>query len=188
MAAYFVLGGILVAWALILTFGGMARVKDFPDRSQGRVLMAISAGLAVAAFAALMATTEKEHPKLEAEEKAAQQREAREAVEPGGTQPGHEAGSKQAEGGIVPVVEDEFSIEFPRKQLEAGPYVFDVVNEGKTDHDLAINGPRERAKTPLIKPGDSAKLEVELIPGSYRVICTVPGHEKAGMATVLDVR
>ena len=40
MAVYFVIGAVLVVWALVLTFGGMARVGDFPDRSQGRVLMA----------------------------------------------------------------------------------------------------------------------------------------------------
>jgi uncharacterized cupredoxin-like copper-binding protein len=189
MAVYFVIGAVLVVWALVLTFGGMARVRDFPDKGGGRVLMAVSAGLAIAAFAALMATTEKEHPREEAKEKAAEQAEAREQLAPGGRQAGHEAGAKQAEGGIVTVVEDDFSIELPSgKSLEAGPYALDVVNKGKTDHDLAVQGPGVREKTPLIKPGDSAKLEVELGSGKFTLICTVPGHEEAGMKTDLEVR
>jgi uncharacterized cupredoxin-like copper-binding protein len=176
MTIYFVIGSVLVVWALVLTFGGMARVRDFPDRSGGRVLMAVSAGLAVAAFIAVLSTTEKEHPKEEAKEKAAEEAEAREAR------------AKQGEAQAVDVVEDEFSIKLPGENLEPGPHAFDVVNEGRTDHDLAINGPRVKKKTPLIKPGDSAKLEVELVKGSYRLVCTVPGHEQAGMATVIDVR
>ena len=35
MTVYFVIGAVLVVWALVLTFGGMARVNDFPDRSAG---------------------------------------------------------------------------------------------------------------------------------------------------------
>ena len=42
MAVYFVIGALLVVWALVLTFGGMARVEDFPrpkpgPRADGRV-------------------------------------------------------------------------------------------------------------------------------------------------------
>jgi uncharacterized cupredoxin-like copper-binding protein len=176
MTIYFVIGAVLVVWALVLTFGGMARVRDFPDRSAGRMLMAVSAGLAVAAFIAVVSTTEKEHPKEEAKEKAAEQAEAR------------ETGAKEAESQTVDVAEDEFSIKLPSKELNPGPQVFDVVNQGKTEHDLAINGPQVRKKTPLIKPGSTAKLEVDLVKGSYKLVCTVPGHEQAGMETVVDVR
>ena len=38
MTVYFVIGAVLVVWALVLSFGGMARVRDFPDKSRGRVL------------------------------------------------------------------------------------------------------------------------------------------------------
>jgi uncharacterized cupredoxin-like copper-binding protein len=176
MTVYFVIGSVLVVWALVLTFGGMRRGGDFPDARTGKMLMAVSAGLAVAAFIAVVTTTEKEHPKQEAQEKAEQAANL------------NEGSQKQATAQTVDVAEDEFSIKLPSKNLSAGLYELDVVNNGKTDHDLAINGPEERKKTPLIKPGDSAKLQVNLIKGSYKLVCTVPGHEQAGMETVIDVR
>jgi uncharacterized cupredoxin-like copper-binding protein len=176
MTVYFVIGSVLVAWALVLTFGGMARGADFPDVRAGKMLMAVSAGLAAAAFIAVVATTEKEHPKEEAKAKAAEAAEAR------------EAGQKQGGAQAVDVAEEEFSIKLASKDFKPGPYEFDVVNQGKTDHDLAINGPKTQKKTPLIKPGDSAKLEVDLVKGSYKLICTVPGHAEAGMQEVIDVR
>ena len=140
MAVYFVIGAVIVAWALILSFGGMARVKDFPNKRAGRLLMLVSGGLCLAGFVALMATTEREHPREEAKAEAAEQAEARERLAPGGTAQGQEAGEKQAEGGTIPVTEDEYSIKLPVKTLEAGPYAVDVVNKGKVEHDLQVEG------------------------------------------------
>jgi plastocyanin len=189
MAVYFVIGSVLVAWALVLTIYGMARAREFPDRRTGRLLMGVSAVLAIGAFTALMATTEKERPREEAKLEAAEKAEARERLAPGGRQGGQEAGEKQAEGGIVAVAEDEYSIDLPSgKTLEAGIYAFDVVNKGEIDHDLQVSGPGVQEKTPLIDPGDSAKLEVQLDTGTYELICTVPGHEEQGMKTTLRVR
>ena len=171
MTVYFVIGAVLVVWALVLTFGGMARVKDFPDRSQGRVLMAVSAGLAIAAFAALMATTKKEHPKEEAAEKAAEERAA-------------EAGTE------IEVTEDEYSIKLAGgNTLPEAIVTFNVVNKGKIPHDLAIEGSGGEDKTPLIDPGKRAKLQIQVVSGrAYRLYCTVPGHEQLGMKTEVTVR
>lgn len=191
MAVYFVIGTIFVVWALVLTALGLSR-RDFPaTREAGRAMIAFSGVLFVATVVILLAVTEREHPREEAKAKAAEEAEARKELAPGGREAGHEAGEKQAEGGIVTVVEDEFSIELPSVvggKLEAGPYGFDVVNKGKIPHDLSVTGPGSRGKTPLIRPGDDAKLEVELGPGKFRLICTVPGHEQQGMKTNLTVR
>jgi uncharacterized cupredoxin-like copper-binding protein len=189
MAVYFVLGAFLVAWALILTFGGMARGKDFPDASTGRLLMFGSAGLALAVFIAMIATTEKEHPRLEAKEKAAEEKEAKERASTSGEAQGQEGGQKQKAGGPVLVTEKEYSIQLPAKAFDAGPYGFEVENDGKVPHDLAV----EKAgvvleKTPLIDGGKSAKLEVQLDPAKYKLYCTVPGHEQLGMKTEIEVR
>ena len=52
-------------------------------------------------------------------------------------------------------------------------------------HDLKING----SKTPLIKPGNAAKLAVTFNKkGKYPYLCTVPGHAAAGMKGVFTVR
>jgi uncharacterized cupredoxin-like copper-binding protein len=77
----------------------------------------------------------------------------------------------------VVVKESEFKIAMP-STLTAGKYTFEVENEGKIEHDLAIKG---GPKTKLIQPGGRAELRVTLKPGKYHFYCTVPGHEQAGM-------
>jgi uncharacterized cupredoxin-like copper-binding protein len=84
-----------------------------------------------------------------------------------------------------PVVESEFKIALTSTDLKAGKVTFDVKNDGKIPHDLAIKGMSD--KTKLISPGGSAKLEVTLKPGKYELYCSVPGHEAAGMKVNITV-
>ncbi|MDQ6901136.1 MAG: plastocyanin/azurin family copper-binding protein [Candidatus Dormibacteraeota bacterium] len=43
-------------------------------------------------------------------------------------------------------------------------------------------------KTPNLKPGDQARLKLDLPPGSYVDYCQEPGHESLGMKGALTVR
>ena len=55
-------------------------------------------------------------------------------------------------------------------------------------HNLAIEGPGVSGeKTPTIGPGKTAKLAVELGPGTYELYCAVPGHKQLGMVLKLKV-
>jgi uncharacterized cupredoxin-like copper-binding protein len=189
MAAYYVLGITFVLFALGLTAVGLTREGFPPTRVGGRGIAAGAALIAVSTFTILVLTTDREHPREEAKIAAAEKAQARQQLAPGGRERGQEAGAKQAQGGIVVVSEAEYSVKLPSgTKLEAGPYAFDVVNKGKIEHDLAVEGGSVREKTPLIKPGDDEKLEVHLTPGKYKLYCTVPGHEQLGMKTELDVR
>ena len=85
----------------------------------------------------------------------------------------------------VQVSETEFKIALPSTELKAGEITFDVKNDGKIAHDLAIKETGD--KTPLIQPGESAKLTVTLKPGTYELFCSVPGHEEAGMKISITV-
>jgi uncharacterized cupredoxin-like copper-binding protein len=80
--------------------------------------------------------------------------------------------------------ETEFKIALKSTELKAGKITFDVKNDGKIPHDLAIKGGE---KTKLIQPGGSAQLTVTLKPGKYHLYCTVPGHEQAGMKVDITV-
>jgi len=79
----------------------------------------------------------------------------------------------------VKVTETEFKIALASTNLKAGKITFGVKNDGKIQHDLAIEGISE--KTKLISPGGSAQLTVTLEPGNYELYCSVAGHKQAGM-------
>jgi len=88
----------------------------------------------------------------------------------------------------VPVAEVEFKIELPSTNLSPGAYTFDLTNKGHVGHDLVFNGPGvSNEKTPVIDPGKTAKLTVDLKSGTYDVYCSVPGHKQAGMDVKVKV-
>jgi uncharacterized cupredoxin-like copper-binding protein len=87
----------------------------------------------------------------------------------------------------VQASETEFKITLPKSTLAAGSYAFDVKNDGKIDHDFVVQGNGVDERTPIIHPGDSATLNVDLKPGTYDVYCSVPGHKQAGMDLKLTV-
>lgn len=85
---------------------------------------------------------------------------------------------------VIAVVLNDFAITGDLNALE-GQVILQVTNYGGTTHNLTMeNGPA----TPDLIPGDSATLNLgELTAGSYRLICTKPGHESAGMSVILTV-
>ena len=88
----------------------------------------------------------------------------------------------------VAVTEVEFKIELPTTTFSPGTYTFDLTNKGHVGHDLVFNGPGvNNEKTPVIDPGKTAKLTVELKSGTYDVYCSVPGHKQAGMDVKVKV-
>jgi uncharacterized cupredoxin-like copper-binding protein len=173
MTAFYVMGIVLVVWALSLSAVGLLR-GDFPPTGEiGRALMAVSALLVAGILVALFVTSKKEHPREEAKAEAA----AQAAEQPAG-------GGGQG-GGKVEIAENEFSVQLAGgNSLKAGKYTFEVANQGKIQHNLVIEGPGVgEAKTPLVGAGRTGKLKVDLEPGSYKFYCSVPGHEAAGMKT-----
>jgi uncharacterized cupredoxin-like copper-binding protein len=86
----------------------------------------------------------------------------------------------------VDVSETEFKIALA-SSVHAGKVTFNVKNDGKLPHDLVIEGNGVKEKTPLLDPGQSKALEVDLKPGTYDVYCSVPGHKQAGMDLKLTV-
>jgi uncharacterized cupredoxin-like copper-binding protein len=87
----------------------------------------------------------------------------------------------------VDVSETEFKIRLAQTPTAAGSYDFVVKNDGKIQHDFVVSGNGVNEKTPLLNPGDSKTLSVDLKPGTYDVYCSVPGHKQAGMDLKLTV-
>jgi manganese oxidase len=77
----------------------------------------------------------------------------------------------------------EFAIN-PSEVVAGGS--IEVTNDGTMAHDLSVVG--TDLETPMLQPGESATLDISsLEPGSYEIICTVPGHEASGMSGTLEV-
>jgi uncharacterized cupredoxin-like copper-binding protein len=189
MSAYYVIAIVIAVGAIVLSAIGLTR-EDFPPTVRaGRAVMAGTLLLVVGAVIALLATTHVEHPREEAAEAAAEEKAAE-----GGGKPAE--GGKAAQGGskageTIDVTEDEFSIALQGgKEVAAGPHTFAVANEGKIEHDLAIEGDQleDEPKTKLIPPKEAVPLEVDLPPGEYKFYCTVPGHEQSGMKVDVTVK
>ena len=85
----------------------------------------------------------------------------------------------------VPVSETEFKITLGSTTLKAGEITFEVSDDGKIPHDLAIKGTSDKTKE--IAPGGNAELKVTLKPGTYVLYCSIPGHEAAGMKQSITV-
>jgi len=85
---------------------------------------------------------------------------------------------------------NEFSLVLSRPKIKAGRAIVELVNFGEDDHDLRIQraGGRKVWGTRDVRPGGTAVLRVTLLTGRYRLWCSLPGHDAAGMWARLSVR
>lgn len=93
--------------------------------------------------------------------------------------------------GVVQVSEKEFSIAPSPSTVSAGRITFRVKNDGSIEHNFVVfssDKSKKLAEVDAIKPGQSQELAVQLQAGEYRLVCTVPGHEEAGMHTTIRVQ
>jgi uncharacterized cupredoxin-like copper-binding protein len=78
----------------------------------------------------------------------------------------------------VSVTETEFKIALASPSLKAGKVTFQIKNDGKLPHNLAIvGGPTSK----LIPAGGTGTLTATLSGGKVELYCSVPGHKQAGM-------
>ncbi|HET6951074.1 MAG TPA: cupredoxin domain-containing protein [Acidimicrobiales bacterium] len=100
----------------------------------------------------------------------------------GGDEPAAPAGGS-APSAVSAVSLADFSID-PADVTVAQGTVLDVSNDGAVVHNLAVDG----VATDMLDPGAGGELDLGgLAPGTYRMICEVPGHEAAGMHGTLVV-
>src|SRR4051812_20339483 len=91
----------------------------------------------------------------------------------------------------VGVAEREWHVSSYVPSVRRGRIAFNVHNFGEDPHDLQVRGPHGFHSRPAapIAPGATAILTVALHrPGTYRLVCTLPGHAARGMRTTLRVR
>jgi uncharacterized cupredoxin-like copper-binding protein len=89
------------------------------------------------------------------------------------------------------VREHEFRIGLSRITLRAGKVIVELDNEGQDVHDLRV-APVGSQQPVLafgeLRSGGRATKTVALRPGTYRLWCSLPGHEAAGMHALLRVK
>jgi plastocyanin len=89
----------------------------------------------------------------------------------------------------VVMTEYEFT---PREARIREGAVLHVRNEGEIAHNLTLEpagGDRdELTGTDSFLGGRSKDLDVDVPPGRYSMVCTVPGHEQLGMVGTIEVR
>lgn len=94
-----------------------------------------------------------------------------------------------AAGGVpttVHVTLSEFAVTMDPTSVPPGDVTFHVVNAGSVEHNFRVV--EAGVETRLLKPGESQDLVVEsLAAGTVSVLCTVAGHEAAGMRAALQV-
>ena len=89
----------------------------------------------------------------------------------------------------VQVSAQEFSYALSRRTVVAGPAIVELYNLGEDPHDLRMQrmGGGRLWKTPLIFPGKYYDLNATLVPGRYRLWCSIANHRQLGMTAVLTV-
>lgn len=83
----------------------------------------------------------------------------------------------------------EYAFTLSRTTVPAGKVVFQFVNNGQDEHNLKIAPPEgplagSFANTPSKGIGD---LTLEMQPGTYTLLCSLPTHEQKGMKATLTV-
>ena len=92
------------------------------------------------------------------------------------------------EGAVIGVVMREFEFEPRPLVAKAGRVRFQLMNRGSVEHDFMITEIMDMEhERDLVQPGQSKTIEVDLKPGVYEVVCTVPGHKEAGMKVTIKV-
>jgi plastocyanin len=86
----------------------------------------------------------------------------------------------------VAVVAEDVDFGADAYEAEARDITIEYVNEGVIEHSLVIEGVDD-FRLYVETRGDTDRGSVELDPGSYRLICDIPGHARAGMVADLEV-
>ena len=90
----------------------------------------------------------------------------------------------------VQVVAEEFNYRLSRVRIPAGPARIELANFGEDEHDLRLRriGGKRVYHLPSVLPGQRQTLNARLVPGLYRLKCTLGDHAARGMRAELRVR
>jgi uncharacterized cupredoxin-like copper-binding protein len=173
---FYIAGGLLVAWALIVSMGVGMRNPSFPSTlGAQRGVMAITALLVALAVSMAVVTSGGSTNKATAAPI---------------TQTGREAASGSGTSSVKEEADPEGQLKFTTKDLSAksGTVTIGFANASPLPHNLTIaQGTTALGATPTFQ-GGTKTLTLKLAPGVYTFYCSVPGHRQAGMEGKLTVQ
>lgn len=188
---FYIVGGLLVAWALVLSLVIGARNKDFPATlSQQRGVIAVTAILVLAAVSMAVVTSGGSKSETTASAAPQSTTETQSAPTPTATtSTPAPASSPAVTTSLKLTANSEGQLSYDTKALsaKAGTVTITMTNMSPVEHDVAIaEGSKTLGATPVFS-GGSKSVTVKLKPGKYTFFCTVPGHRQAGMEGTLTV-
>jgi plastocyanin len=200
---FYIAGGLLVTWAMVLSLGIGLRRPDFPGSMAGqRAVVAVSAVLVLAAVSTAVLTASPPAKSAVAPAKTQEQAPipvasapvpASAASEPAATTPAPapapSSSSGKATTSLKLAANPTGLLAYNTKQLsaKAGTVSITMANMSQLEHNVTVaEGSKVLGATPTFK-GGSMTLTLKLKPGKYVFYCSVPGHRQAGMEGTLNV-
>lgn len=166
---FYIAGGLLVVWAVLLAGWGITHVGEFPGSLGRSRLVILTSFVLVAATVTAAVLTAGE----EAEEGGAAAEQAPRAV-------GRTLELAADPGGAL-------AFDKRRAAVFAGRVRVEFTNDATLPHNVTIaRGARTLGATKTIT-GASASLALNLTAGEYVYFCSVPGHRQSGMEGTLTV-
>jgi plastocyanin len=211
---FYIAGGLLVAWALIVSLLIGMRRPDFPsNKAQERGIIAVTAVLVLAAASTAVITSGTDTKPVSAAT-VTSSNGAESPPPPTAGGPTSTAGTPApastpaatptaTTGAPAPpsspaaktttklqlAANPEGQLSYNTKQLtaKAGPVTIAMANMSPVEHNVTIaQGSTVLGATPTFQ-GGSRSLTLKLKPGTYTFYCSVPGHRQAGMEGTLTV-
>lgn len=214
MEVFYILGGALAGWALIVTAIGL-RSESFPRSGAAeKGVAAISVLLVAGAIGSgIIAAANEEEEGGEATaaeiegglgETAGEPASGAEDEDPGGSQAGgaEEPGSEQSpeeeleepagggEGKALQLVADPggaFAFDTEELDAPAGTVSITMENPSAIPHNVALEGNGVSEQGDTVGNDGTSTVTTELEPGDYTYFCSVAGHREGGMEGTLTV-
>jgi plastocyanin len=187
---FFIAGGLLAAWAVVLAVLGL-RQAEFPrTQSASRGVMAISAVLVLTTASMAVATAG--HPNKHGPGRSPENGAPAPAPAPGGASSGggtKPAGSAAAASRISLAADPAGRLKFDQTKLtvKSGNVTIDFANQSQVPHNVTIEARGKTVAASRTITASRSSVSTALEPGSYSFYCSVDAHRQAGMQGTLTV-
>ena len=208
---FYIVGGVLVVWALVLSLGIGMRRPDFPGSLAGqRAVMAVSGVLVLATVSTAVLTSSTPAKSAVVPTQTVEQQApvpvvsapagvsgqtvssptpSTPAATTGSPAPASSPSPGKAGSALALAANPTGLLAYNTKQLsaKAGTVTITMTNMSPVEHNVTVaEGTKVLGATPTFK-GGSMRLTLKLKPGKYTFYCSVPGHRQAGMEGTLNV-